>query len=463
MSARLEAMSSVDNAWLRMEGDTNLMMISVLLVLEKRISRAELEQLLQSRLLKYDRFRQKVSEHINGTFWEDDPHFQIGNHVHEIGLPGKGCKDDLEALASDLTSTPLNLHRPLWEVHLIDHVGKGCALLIRVHHCIADGISLVRVMLSLTDDQPSPEPDAKSGQTASTQGVVKLANQARQFVSDAMHTGESLWHETRALALNPRRLFKLVKAGWSAGAELGHIATMPNDPATCFRGELSGRKHVSWAEPMDLRAIKKQSKALGVTINDLLMAAASGALSHYLNYRNVQPTPRQIHVAVPFNLRPLDQPIRTLGNEFGLVIVPLPVGHLTGSKRLQAVRKAMQSLKEGYQAQVFYGMLSVLGKGPAVVEQTALEVLSQKASLVMTNVPGPTKPLYLAGSKLLQPMVWVPQSGSVGLGLSILSYNQTVQFGVVADHNLVPDPQVLVNFFQESVDELLAMNSPVTA
>ncbi|MDV7398388.1 hypothetical protein RZS08_43690, partial [Arthrospira platensis SPKY1] len=110
--------------------------------------------------------------------------------------------------------------------------------------------------------------------------------------------------ETRELALHPTRLLKLARKGLSVGAELGHIATLPNEPATCFRGTLSGHKRVAWADAMDLGQIKAQSKHLGVTINDLLMAAASGALSRYLQYRNVQPTPRQLHVAVPFNLRP---------------------------------------------------------------------------------------------------------------------------------------------------------------
>ncbi len=157
---------------------------------------------------------------------------------------------------------------------------------------------------------------------------------------------------------------------------------------------------------------------------------------------------------MPFNLRPLDQEIKELGNRFGLVVVPMPVGTSDPQERLMAVRRNMDNLKRSYQAQVFYGLLGVLGKGPDILEQTALEQLSKKASAVMTNVPGPKKPLYMAGSKMIQPMVWVPQSGEVGVGLSILSYNNTVQFGLIADKGLVPDPDKMVKYFIEAIEEL---------
>ncbi|MBK8974169.1 MAG: DUF1298 domain-containing protein [Hahellaceae bacterium] len=190
----------------------------------------------------------------------------------------------------------------------------------------------------------------------------------------------------------------------------------------------------------------RQGNDSGATINDILIAAAAGAIRAYLLTRNDAVEQDHLNVAVPFNLRPLDQPIKTLGNQFGLVIVPLPVGKHSAASRLESVCQAMRELKNSYQPQVFYGLLGVLGKGPAVMEQTALEVLSQKASLVMTNVPGPKHPLYLAGSRMIQPMFWVPQSGNVGVGLSILSYHDTVQFGVVADKHLIPDPDMLITF-----------------
>ena len=153
----------------------------------------------------------------------------------------------------------------------------------------------------------------------------------------------------------------------------------------------------------------------------------------------------------------MDKPIDTLGNQFGLVLARLPIHLDDARQRLEEVQKHMDELKASPQPWVFYGMLAALGHGPDALEQAALEFLSSKASLVMTNVPGPQAPLYLAGRRILQPMVWVPQSGGVGMGLSILSYAGTVQFGVVADHNLMTDPQGLVRHFRRSFDELVSL------
>lgn len=460
MSNHGEPMSGVDHAWLRMESDSNLMMISGVMILEKPITRSALEKLITERLLKFARFRQLVVEHANGAFWEIDPHFDIENHVHVVGLPGHGTYHDLQALASDLTSTPLNFHIPLWQMHLIENVNGGCALLMRVHHCIADGISLVRVMLSLTDDGVVPVPEEAKAKTTRTDSWIKQwVEPAQKLLAETFHLGHELVEETVDLIQHPSHLTDLAREGLSIGQELSRIALMPNEPPTCFRGELTGRKRVAWAEPYSLEEVRAAGKRLGATINDILIAAAAGAIRAYLLTRNDAVEQDHLNVAVPFNLRPLDQPIKTLGNQFGLVIVPLPVGKHSATSRLESVCQAMRDLKNSYQPQVFYGLLGVLGKGPAVMEQTALEVLSQKASLVMTNVPGPKHPLYLAGSRMIQPMFWVPQSGNVGVGLSILSYHDTVQFGVVADKHLIPDPDMLITFFGESLSELLALKT----
>jgi diacylglycerol O-acyltransferase len=458
MSEHGEQMSGVDNAWLRMESDTNLMMISGLLVLEKPVKVEALKQLITERLLKFARFRQIVVEKPKGTFWEEDPRFDIENHLHIIALPGQRTLADLQSLAGDLTSTPLNFHRPLWQMHLIENVGDGCALLMRVHHCIADGISLVRVMLSLTDEGAVPVPEEAMGLPKKSQSwLAELVHPVQKLVSETMHLGHELADETREIMQHPSHLLDLAKEGLSIGQELSRLAMMPDEPPTCFRGELSGRKRVAWAEPIVLEDVKAAGKRLGATINDILMTAAAGALRRYLLIIDEIVELDHLNVAVPFNLRPLDQPIKTLGNQFGLVIVPLPVGQRSAMQRLESVCRAMRDLKDSHQAQIYYGLLGILGKGPARMEQTALEVLTRKASLVMTNVPGPKHPLYLAGSRMVQPMVWVPQSGNVGVGLSILSYHDTVQFGVVADKHLVPDPNVIVEAFVQSLNELLVM------
>lgn len=451
-----EHMDPVDNAWLRMESDTNLMMITGVWIFESAIDIDRLKQTLETRFLNYSRFIQKVVHENDKTYWTEDQHFDIDNHLHRVALPGAGDKEELQKLVSDLSSTPLDFKRPLWQMHLIEQYQGGCAMIIRIHHCVADGMALVRVVLSITDDTPNAQmaEDQEEQDHHHRDFLSQLTGPIKGIIHKAEKIGHAIAEEGKDLIQHPSHLLELAKEGLSIGSELTRIGLMPSDPQTCLKRPLSGRKTVAWANPIDLSEVKQLAKDLGGTINDTLLACATGALRNYLLENKDNFHDSDIHVAVPLNLRPLDKPITTLGNQFGLVVVPLPVGEGHPLQRFETVRKNMLQLKHSYQAQVFYGILGVLGKGPSILEQTALEVLSKKASAVMTNVPGPTSARYLAGSKLVQPMVWVPQSGEVGVGLSILSYNGTVQFGLVADKNLIPDPEKVVSHFSNAFNEL---------
>lgn len=240
--------------------------------------------------------------------------------------------------------------------------------------------------------------------------------------------------------------------------ELVHLGLSPPDPGTCLHAPLAGRKRIAWAQPLDLTAVKESAHQLGGTVNDVLMTAAAGALRRYLSASD-NDLNRELHVAVPFSLRPRDQPINRLGNQFGLVIVPLPIGEPDALERFRRVQQAMTDIKNSVQPQVTFGLLDLLGKGPVAVEKFALDTLSNKASLVMTNVPGPVTPFRIAGALILQPLVWVPQSGHLGVGFSILSYAGSVQFGVIADSQMINDPNQVTRYFEESFSDLQELAS----
>ncbi|MDX1693324.1 MAG: wax ester/triacylglycerol synthase family O-acyltransferase, partial [Ketobacteraceae bacterium] len=150
-------MDSVDHAWLRMENDNNLMMIGVVLLFDAKLELERLRDILQTRLVaKYDRFSQRVVHENGRDYWETDPDFSIDNHLVPIGFPHDGDKQALQSLASEIVSTPLERDKPLWCVNEISHYQGGSVLVIRIHHCIADGMSLVRLVISLTDDCADP-------------------------------------------------------------------------------------------------------------------------------------------------------------------------------------------------------------------------------------------------------------------------------------------------------------------
>ncbi|WP_372981860.1 wax ester/triacylglycerol synthase family O-acyltransferase [Marinobacter sediminum] len=448
-------MAAVDRAWLRMDSPENPMMVCSLLVLDRPISVNHLRRTLEERLLRFRQFRQRIVDTGDRAYWQDDPSFDLDNHLHTVALPGKADQAQLQKLVGDLNSTALDFRRPLWQLHYIDNYQGGSALLIRIHHCIADGISLVRVMLSLTDN--TPEPVLLKMAVSSNQPAPK-----RSWLQSTLHRAvdniQAATYQTQlfiqSVREDPNYPAKLASTAGSVALDLLKLGLAPFEPETGLRRPLCGRKHVAWAKPLDLDEVKACAKALGGTVNDTLMCTATGALQrHFAAHREAVPE-CGLRVAVPFNLRPLNQPIEILGNKFGLVLVNLPVEVQDPFMCFRQVQENMNRLKRSYQAQVTYSLLDLFGRGPDALERRALGLLSNKASAVLTNVPGPKEPLYMAGAKVTQPMFWVPQSGSIGIGMSIFSYAGTVQFGITVDKNVHADPDEIMEYFQESFEAL---------
>lgn len=451
------AMSSVDRSWLRMESAQNPMMISAVLIFEQPLSISRLKRTLDERFLTFRRFRQRIIHRGDRAYWQDDPLFHIDNHIHRIALPGDAGKQELQALVSDMNSTSLDFRRPLWQIHYIDQYQGGCALLMRIHHCIADGISLVRVLLSLTDSQPEPAP--RQIRHPRSPGLPdRTRNRLLRTARRLFHTGQAAKDQAslfiKSLKSDPGYPIKLASTAGNIALDVIKLGLAHAEPRTCLNPALSGRKQVAWAEPLSLADVKACARALKGTANDVLLCAAAGALQKHFTMTGENPPECGIRVAVPFNLRPLHQPIETLGNQFGLVLVSLPIEVNNPIMRFHQIQNNMKRLKRSYQAQVSYSLLDLFGRGPDVLERRALSLLSNKASAVLTNVPGPKEPVYLAGARLKQPMFWVPQSGNIGIGMSIFSYAGTVQFGITIDKSIPVDPESAMEYFRDSFNEL---------
>ena len=187
----------------------------------------------------------------------------------------------------------------------------------------------------------------------------------------------------------------------------------------------------------------------------MLVAVATGALRRYMEQRGQSTSATSIRASVPVNLRPPDE-AHKLGNAFGLVFLTLPIGVVDPARRVRAIKKEMDELKVSPDAIVAFGLLSLIGRAPVEVEQLGLRFFGSKATAVLTNVPGPRKPLYMAGRKIDKVMFWVPQSGHLGLGISILSYNGGVMLGIATDAGLVPDPERIVDNFKVEFEAMRA-------
>jgi WS/DGAT/MGAT family acyltransferase len=187
------------------------------------------------------------------------------------------------------------------------------------------------------------------------------------------------------------------------------------------------------------------------------MAVLAGALGRYLESRGALGPDMRVRASIPVNLRVGAEVSQSLGNRFGLVFLELPVGVERPLERLFATRAAMRALKNSAQPLVVLGVLAAIGSLPAAVEDPAVALFSRKASLVVSNVPGPREPLTLGGAPLEELFFWVPQAGAIGVGVSILTYADRVHFGVVADRRLVPDPAALAERLQPEFEKLLLL------
>ncbi|MBC7990073.1 MAG: wax ester/triacylglycerol synthase family O-acyltransferase [Luteimonas sp.] len=458
-------MSRVDTAWLRMERPTNPMMITGVLMLAEPMPLPRLKRVVEKRFLDYARFRQKAVDTPAGASWRDDEHFDLDWHVQLSALPGRGDrrrpqkgnaeKRALERFVSQLASSPLDKSKPLWQFHLIEHYQGGSALIARIHHSYADGIALVQVLLSLTDTAREPG-KAELAKTWLKQDGDKVARRVGA-VERYTKLGGKMLEKGMEMYRDPTLAAMLAKEGGEIARELVHALALPDDPPSMLRGKLGIAKRVAWAEPLDLDDVKAVGRACDCTVNDVLMAAAAGALRDYMIERGENVDGMTLRATVPVNLRPLEH-AKKLGNHFGLVFLDLPVGEANPIRRVEHVAECMNQLKNSRQAIVAFGLLAALGMAPQPMQELALELFSRKATAVATNVPGPQQPLYLAGCMVREMMFWVPQTGSIGVGVSILSYNGRVHFGLIADAKLLPDPDAVIRRFGPEFDKLLYLS-----
>ncbi|KQW42912.1 MULTISPECIES: wax ester/triacylglycerol synthase family O-acyltransferase [unclassified Roseateles] len=470
MGQTSERMSKVDTAWLRMDTEANLMMIVGVWSIRPGITLAALRERVAERLLQYPRFRQKVVEDaLLGAQWVVDRDFDIARHVvAELPLPLRGQSRDqvLRERVAELCSEPLDPAHPLWQFQLIEDMGDGTsALIARIHHCIADGIALIAVMLSITDGGKAPPQRARARAPEVEEEADWLLDAFLRPLSNMTvkaigltGKGVSKGVDTVMSAGTPMDAsMEMARMGYQAVSDVAAFALMPDDSPTRLKGKPGATKTVAWDDSLALDEVKAVGKALGASINDVLLACAAGAIGRYLADKGEDPAGKEIRAMVPVNLRPLEHAWQ-LGNRFGLVPLVLPIGIANPVERLFAVRARMSELKGSFQPVMAFGLLSVAGLLIKPVQHAMLNIFARKATAVMTNVPGPAEALKFCGATVEKVMFWVPQSGDIGMGVSILTYAGRVQFGLITDTGLCPDPEAIIANFAPEFEKLLMLS-----
>ncbi len=473
-----ERMTKVDTAWLRMDSESNLMMIVGVWIMTPSITHAALCQRIEERLLKYPRFTQRVVQDSAGATWVKDAKFDIAQQVIVEKLATNSKKHSkeqqqqaLQDRVATLAVTPLDKKRPLWQFHLVEDYQGGAALIVRIHHCIADGIALISVTQSLVDGGTAPpERKARAPQREGLEGLQDMVEQRlfkpfSKLMSKAMGVASvgaaKSMHMSKHMFMDPQKgmeqgldsTLDVAKMAFQVARDTANLVLMPDDSPTRLKGVPGTTKRVAWCQPIPLEEVKAVSKALNCSINDVLMSCVAGAIAQYLIAHGDSVKGKEIRAMVPVNLRPIEHAYK-LGNQFGLAPIVLPIGIENPIERVYEVRRRMSALKGSMQPLLAFGMLAVAGLLIKPAQDAMLSLFSKKTTAVMTNVPGPREKLKFCGSTLEQSLFWVPQSGTVGLGVSILSYGGGVQFGVMTDATLCPDPQAIIDQFEPEFAKL---------
>jgi len=444
-------LSPVDAAWYRMDRPNNPAVVTGLLSLDARVDRKTARGAIGERLLDFDRFRHRVVETgMPWTLphWTPDEGFDLDAHVRTLDLPAPRTHSQLLDRVSTLASAPLPPDRPLWQAFVIDR-GSSSALVIRFHHCMADGtgaIALARHLLDPRDDASPERPEQTMSSLPAATSVLDRA--ARGLVRGLRYGADRLLHPVDTL----RHLPTLAEA---TGVAAQSVLSLP-DPSTPLRGALTGTQRLAHTAPLPLSAVKAAGRPVDATVNDVLVAAVAGALRQYLLLHGVDAPLPALRAIVPVDLRDEAQALE-LGNAFGLTFLSLPINEPTPQARLHAAKRGMDALKDSPEAPAFLGILGLFGQLPARAQEVAADLFASKASAVLTNVTGPAQPHTFAGRGVDSMVFWVPHPVSLGLGLSLLSYAGQLTVGVMADTGVVEAPSFIASAIEDEVEALRSM------
>jgi WS/DGAT/MGAT family acyltransferase len=454
-----EPFSNFDAFLLHIEKPTNLMVITGLIFLTQPIDTIVLRRVVQERLLKFERFQKRV---VNTGFiskspkWEFDPTFNINTHVHKIGLPSPGDESSLKELVNDLMSVPIDMTKPPWQIYLVENYSDGSVIVARFHHTLADGLSLVNVFNSLGDNTSgSPEGDTPVDTRRKAASLMgRLIVPPLKLTSKMLELSEWVLHQGLGLIDNPDYIKDILGIATGNTQVISKYVIGKSDPQTSLRGKCQIAKIGTWSDPIPLDQVKLLGRELGGTVNDVILTAVTGGLRRYFEANGESIDFDDIQAVVPVNMRDTGD-FKNIGNEVGMVLIPLPVGQQDLLNRYQHIKLCMDDLKQSGEPDLIFHLLNIPVFKSKLLATAMAGMMTSKASLVVTNVPGPQAQVDIAGRKIRQAVFWVPQPVGWGLGISILSYAGEITLGVAADAKLIRDPDQILKGIEAELAAML--------
>jgi len=460
----LERLHNLDAEFLYAEDDDAPLHIGCICTFEGPVpSRAEVARLFAAKLARVPRYRKRVRFvplELGRPVWADDPHFDLAYHVRRTALPEPGDDAALRALIGRVMSQRLDRERPLWEVWIVEGLARGqWALLSKVHHAMADGISgadLLTTFLDTTRDAPLPEvvPWAPAPEPSALTLLRHAAEGARD---DHLGLQRALW-DGYLYPLEQARIAQQRAAG---------LVELARGLLKTSSGPLQGgvRRHRYYAHGSaklaDVQCIKK---ALGGTLNDVVLAAVAGGYRALLAHRGADPDDAVVRSLVPVSVRASDAR-GVFDNRVSMVFCDLAVRVADPVQRLHVIKAEMARLKASHMIEAVAWLNTLGDLMPSALMGSAARRLARAAhdrpqrsfATVTTNVPGPRQRLYLLGREMVHWYPYVPIAQGLRVGTAILSYDDELSFGVTADYDTVPDVEVITQGIEETVAALLAV------
>ena len=412
---------------------------------------------LESRLHLVPRYRQKLAFPPltqARPVWVDDPHFNPGYHVRHTAIPEPASLEQLRNVAGRVLAQRLDRTKPLWEIWLVDKVEGGrFAMITKTHHCLVDGVSGVDVATVLFDVEPEPvsppEPPPpwfpKPEPSQATLMADAMAERVSVPVDAVRYAADALVHPEKAAGA-------VGKAAFGLGAMLR--AGLQGAPPSPYNVQIGPHRRFAWADG-DLRKFKAIKDALGGTVNDVVLTVVTGALRTHMQANGNAVDGVELKAMVPVSVR-AEAERGALGNRVTSMFAPLPVYVDDPVERFAIVHEAMQGLKESGQAVGAEMLTQLTGFAPpTVLAQASRLQSSQRAfNVVVTNVPGPQFPLYMLGRRLQRIYPQVPLVNNTALGIAIMSYDGTLNFGLLGDYDALPDLDDLAAALRDAIAEL---------